>query len=118
MKNNSNAYSVLLFQDEKGPIAAKTYGGSSWCSIQAKIEHDQKVKGLLNVFGIYDYTNDRMLTHCYQQQKKSNQFIDFIERVDSFYDLNIKRIFLVLDNASIYTNQRKLKKHCRNTIRE
>ena len=60
----------------------------------AKIEHDQKVKGLLNVFGIYDYTNDRMLTHCYQQ-KKSNQFIDFIERVDSFYDLNIKRIFLV-----------------------
>ncbi|MFY9868767.1 MAG: hypothetical protein WAK17_03535, partial [Candidatus Nitrosopolaris sp.] len=46
-------------------------------------------KGLSN-----DYTNDRMLTHCYQQ-KKSNQFIDFIERVDSSYDLNIKRIFLV-----------------------
>jgi transposase len=60
---------------------------------------------LLNVFGIYDYTNDRMLTHCYQQ-KKSNQFIDFIERVDSFYDLNIKRIFLVLDNASIHKSKK------------
>ena len=40
---------MLLFQDEKGPIAAKTYGGSSWSSVQAKVEHDQKVKGLLNV---------------------------------------------------------------------
>jgi SAM-dependent methyltransferase len=101
---------VLLFQDEKRPIAAKTYGGSSWSSVQAMVEHDQKVKGLLNVFGVYDYTNDKMYTRCYKQ-KKSNQFIDFIERVDSFYDLNIKRIFLVLDNASIHTNQRKLKKH-------
>ena len=46
-----------------------------------------------------------MLTHCYQQ-KKSNQFIDFIERVDSSYDLNIKRIFLVLDNASIHKSKK------------
>ena len=36
------------------------------------------------MFNIYDYTNDRTLRHCYQQ-KKSNQFIDFIERVDSFF---------------------------------
>ncbi len=89
---------VLLFQDEKGTHSSiKTYGGSSWCSTQTKIEHDQKVKGLLNVFGIYDYTNDRMLlTHCYQQQKKSNQFIDFMNKVDSVYDSSIKRIFMVL----------------------
>ena len=30
--------------------------------LRPEIEDDQKVKGLLNVFGIYDYTNDRMLT--------------------------------------------------------
>jgi hypothetical protein len=42
----------VLFQDEKGPIAAKTYGGTSlWCSVQAKVEHAQKTKGILNVFG-------------------------------------------------------------------
>ena len=46
-----------------------------------------------------------MLTHCYQQ-KKSNQFIDFIERVDSFYDLNTKRIFLVLYNAVIHKSKK------------
>ncbi|MGA8085474.1 MAG: transposase [Candidatus Nitrosopolaris sp.] len=60
-----------------------------------------------------------MLTHCYQQ-KKSNQFIDFIERVDSFYDLNIKRIFLVLDNAPIHkskkTKEALFKHHPRITL--
>ena len=29
--------SVLLYEDEKGPIAAKTYGGTSWSSTQSKI---------------------------------------------------------------------------------
>lgn len=57
------------------------------------------------MFGIYDHSNDRMLTHCYQQ-KKSDQFIDFIERVDSSYDLNIKTIFIVLDNAPIHKSKK------------
>jgi hypothetical protein len=73
----------VLFQDEKGPIAAKTYGGPSWCSVQAKIEHAQKIKGILNVLGIYyDHTNDKMFTHCYKK-RNSHQFLDFIRRVDS-----------------------------------
>ena len=58
------------------------------------------------MFGIYDYTNDRMLTHCYQQ-KKSNQFIDFMNKVDSVCDSSIKRIFMVLDNASIIHKSNK-----------
>jgi transposase len=104
-----------LFQDEKGPVAAKTYGGSSWSSVQTKVPRDQKVKGLLNVFGVYDHTNDRMFTHCYRE-KKSGQFIDFIERVDSLYDSSVKQIFLVLDNASIHRSKKTrefLKKHPR-----
>ena len=48
LKNNThtrrfNTY-LLLFQDEKGPIAAKTYDGSSWSSVQAKVEHDQPTR--------------------------------------------------------------------------
>lgn len=97
---------MLLFQDEKGPIAAKTYGGTSWCSTQAKIERAQKIKGILNVFGFYDHTNDRMITHCYKN-KKSKQFVDFIERVELLYhDSNIKNIFIVLDNASIHRSKK------------
>ena len=45
-------------------------------STQAKIERAQKIKGILNVFGVYDHTNDRMITHCYKN-KKSKQFMDF-----------------------------------------
>ena len=96
----------MLYQDEeKGPIAAKTYGGPSWCSTQSKIEKAQKVKGILNTFGVYDHTNDTMYTHCYKN-KTSEQFIDFIRRVDSRYNSSIKKIFVVLDNASIHRSKK------------
>ena len=42
-----------------------------------------------------------MYTHCYRN-KTSDQFIDFIRRIDSKYDSGIKTIFVVLDNASIH----------------
>ena len=99
--------SILLYQDEKGSIAAKTYGGSSWCSTQAKIEKAQKIKGILNVFGIYDHTNDTMFTHCYKN-KTSDQFIDFIRRADTRYDSSIKTIFVILDNASIHRSKKTI----------
>jgi transposase len=54
---------------------------------------------------VYDYTNDKMYTHCYKH-KKSNQFIDFINKVDSLFDPSIKQIFIVLDNASIHRSKK------------
>jgi transposase len=42
-----------------------------------------------------------MFIHSYKK-RNSHQFLDFIRRVDSFYDSTIKRIFLVLDNISIH----------------
>ena len=59
LRHNTPSDSVLLYQDEKGPVTAKTHGGSSWSSIQAKVEKAQ-INGLLNVFGAYDHTNDTM----------------------------------------------------------
>jgi len=29
---------VLLYADEKGPVTAKTHGGTSWSSVQVKME--------------------------------------------------------------------------------
>lgn len=49
IRYNTPSDSVLLYQDEKGPITAKTHGGSSWSSVQVKIEKAQKIRGLLNV---------------------------------------------------------------------
>ncbi len=54
-----------------------------------------KDKRYLNVFGIYDHTNDTMFTHCYKN-KTSDQFIDFIKRIDYRYDSSIKTIFVVV----------------------
>ncbi|HSF51733.1 MAG TPA: transposase [Nitrososphaeraceae archaeon] len=76
-------------------------------STQTKIEKAQKIKGILNTFGVYDHTNDQMYTHCYRRNKTSDQFIDFIRRIDSKYDSSIKTIFIVLDNASIQVKKDK-----------
>ncbi len=65
----SSSDSVLLYVDEKGSVTAtKTHGGTSWSSVQVKIEKAQKIKRLLNVFGgVYDLTNDKI--HMYNAIK-------------------------------------------------
>jgi hypothetical protein len=67
-------------------------------------ESTQKTKGILNVFGVYDHTNDKMFIHCYKK-RNGDQFLDFIRRVDRKYDSTIKQIFLVLDITYPYINQ-------------
>ena len=96
---------MLLYVDEKGPITAKTHGGTSWSSVQVKVEKAQKINGLLNVFGAYDYTNDKIHVHCYRN-KAGKQFVEFLKRVDKRYDKNIKNIFVVLDNLSAHKSKK------------
>jgi rubredoxin len=77
---------VLLYEDEKGPIVAKTYGGTSWSSIQSRISKPQKIKGILNVFDVYDQTNNyQMWTQDYKC-KTGKQLLDFVKIVDQKYD--------------------------------
>ena len=72
---------MLLYVDEKGSVTAKTHGGTSWSSVQVKVEKAQKINGLLNVFEAFVYTNDKMYVHCYGN-KTEKQCIDFLKRVD------------------------------------
>ena len=105
---------MLLYLDEKGPITAKTHGGTSWSSTQVKIEKTQKINGLLNVFGTYDHTNDKIHVHCYRN-KTAKQFVDFLKRVDKRYDKNIQNIFVVLDNLSVHKSKKakdEISKYC------
>ena len=104
LRYNTPSNSVLLYVDEKGPVTAKTHGGTSWSSVQVKIEKAQKINGLLNVFGAYDHTNDKMHVQCYKR-KTGKQFVDFLKRVDKRYDKNIQNIFLVLDNLSAHKSK-------------
>ncbi len=83
--------------------------------MQVKIEKTQKIKGLLNVFGAYDHTNDKVHVHCYKR-KTGKQFVDFLKkRVDKRYDKNIQNIFLVLDNLSAHKSnvvQKEIFRYC------
>ncbi|MDR4490223.1 MAG: transposase [Candidatus Nitrosocosmicus sp.] len=87
-------------------MVTKTYGGTSWSSTQSKISKTQKIKGILNVFGVYDHTNNQMCTHGYKQNIIGKQFLDFIKRIDQKCDNSIKQIFLVLDNVSIHKSNK------------
>ena len=73
--------------------------------VQIKVQNAQKIKGILNVFGAYDNTNDKMHVQCYRK-KTSKQFIDFLKRVDRKYNKNIQNIFVVLDNLSVHKSKR------------
>jgi hypothetical protein len=96
---------VLRYVDEKRLVTAKTHGGTSWSSsVQVKVEKAQK-KGLLNVFGNYDHTNNKMYVHCYKK-KTGKQFIDFLKRVDRRYGKNIQNIFVVIDNLSAHKSKK------------
>ncbi len=65
-----------------------------------------KDKRILNVFGAYDHTNNhQMWTHGYKN-KTGKQFLDFIDRVDKKDGSDIKQIFLIPDNASIYRSNK------------
>ena len=57
------------------------------------------------MFGVYDYTNNKMWTHGYKA-KTGKQFLDFIKRVDQKYDDSIRQIFLILDNVSIHRSNK------------
>ncbi len=106
MYTNLPPDSILLYdEDGKGPVVAKTYGGASWSFVQSDIQ-SSKDQGILNVFGVYDHTNNQMLTHGYKKKTAGKQFLDFINRVDQKYDSSIKQIFLVLDNASIHKSNK------------
>jgi DDE superfamily endonuclease len=101
LRYNITTDSILLYEDEKGPVAAKTYGGTSWSSVQSKASKAQKINGLLNVLGVCDHTNNQMWTHGYQR-KTGTQFLDFIKRADQKHNDSIRQVFLVLDNASTH----------------
>ncbi len=77
-------------------MAAKTHDGLLWSSVQVEVEKAQKINGLLNEFGVYDHTNNKMHVSCYQK-KAGKQFIDFLKRIDKIYDKNTQNIFLVLN---------------------
>ena len=85
--------------------------------VQSKIEKAQKINGILNIFGVYDHTNDQMYTHSYRK-KTGKQFLDFIKQIDQKYNSDIKQIFLYNWITYPFTDPRRDEKQYKNTILE
>ena len=66
-----------MYVDEKGPITAKTHGGTSWSSTQIKIEKAQKIKGILNVFEERMTTQMIRCTHIATKRRLENNLSIF-----------------------------------------
>ncbi|KAA2279536.1 transposase [Candidatus Nitrosocosmicus agrestis] len=79
----------------------------SWTSTTfSKVFKAQKIKGMQNVFGVYDHTNNQKWTHGYKQSKTGKHFLVFIKRIEQKYNNSIKQIFSVLDNVSIHKSNK------------
>ena len=73
---------MLLYEDEKGPITAKTYGGSSWSSVQVKVEEKaQKINdGLLKMCS--EHMTIQMIRCMYKsiKRKQGNSLLIFYRK--------------------------------------
>lgn len=88
---------IVLCLDEKGPMAAKEYGGRKWCGNVPELDVRQKTHGVVNCFGAYNVHKDEIFIKCYDR-KTSRDFIDFIAKVRKrWHHVKIKA---VLDNVS------------------
>ena len=46
--------------------------------VQTKVSTaQQKIRGILNVFGVYDYNNNKIRIHSYKKKTAGKQFLDF-----------------------------------------
>ena len=78
LRYNTPSDSVLLYVDEKGPsITAKTHGGTSWSSVQVKVEKAQKTNGIPNVFGEHMTIQMTGCTYIATKRKQENSLLNF-----------------------------------------
>ncbi len=101
--NNPAHNTVVLCLDEKGPVAAKEYGGTKWCGDVPEIDIRQKTKGLVCCFGAYDPHRKELFVKTYEK-KTSNEFIDFVEEIRKHW--RYVKIAIILDNARIHKSNK------------
>ncbi len=52
------------------------HGGSSWSSVQVEVEKAQKIRGLLNAFGVYDHANHKS-QYITIERRRQNSLLTF-----------------------------------------
>lgn len=93
---------VLLFEDEKGPMVVKRYGGSMWTRkkrIIIKANQRLRVRKKLHLFGAYCPHMDRIFYKFYHEAKgpQLKDFLIFLTR-----KFNDEKLYMVLDNVKMH----------------
>jgi transposase len=93
---------LVLFEDEKGPMTVKRYGGSLWTRrkrVIVKANQRLRVKKRLRLFGAYCPQMDRIFYRFYTEAK-GPQFRDFLIFLSK--KLKGEKLYIVLDNTKVH----------------
>ena len=93
---------LVLFEDEKGPMVVKHYGGSMWTRrkrVIIKANQKLRVRKKLHLFGSYCPHTDRIVYRFYNQAK-SEQLKDFLIFLSRKY--RGEKLYVILDNIKTH----------------
>ena len=93
---------LVLFEDEKGPMVVKHYGGSLWTRkkrVIIKANQRIRVRKKLYLFGAYCPHTNRIF-HKFYTKAKSPQFKDFL--ISLRKKSNGEKLYVILDNLKIH----------------
>lgn len=68
---------TVLCVDEKGPIAAKAYGGRHWAAKREVVARQQTIKGKVKLFGAYNPHTKELLGRT-AERKDTGAFLSFL----------------------------------------
>lgn len=91
---------VVLSQDELGPIAVKTYPGRELTEKHASFEPDYGRRGKCWTFGLFNVNDGHVLTHQ-ASARNSKEFVCSLGKALDYY-AKAKRIIIILDNLSVH----------------
>ncbi|MFQ6125084.1 MAG: IS630 family transposase [Candidatus Heimdallarchaeota archaeon] len=87
---------MVLYVDEKGSIAAKTYGGRNWAAKKEVVARNQKIKGKVMLFGAYNPHTKELLGRT-AERKDAEAFLAFLAAFEK--EISGKKQ-VILDNCS------------------
>jgi transposase len=96
----SDEGTVVLCQDELGPVAVKTYPGGELTEKYASFEPDYGRRGKCWTFGLFNVNDGHVLTHQ-APARNGKEFVCSLEAMLNYYN-DAKRIIIILDNLSVH----------------
>ena len=92
---------IIVYQDEKGYLEVKKYGGRKLGTIPEKVNIRPKNSKRVCAFGVYIPSKDEVFIKCYNK-KRSTQYIDFIKKLRKKYK---EKLYIIQDNSPIHLSK-------------